>query len=325
MSKLGLDMEMLRRFELALDPRHPERSEIPVKILGFGEISTVLEIGEAHEGVSYACKRMPLFHSEQEITDYIALYEEYNNRLLDFGIRVPTYDMFHMPLPNSRNYVFYGIQEKLGYHSIGNRIIHLVSKEEVGTLIRKIVRASHALYTQNKHHEGTFELAIDGQISNWALLGVDPEHPQVREDMELIYIDTSTPLIRKNGVEQLNPELFLRAAPSFLVWVIRLLFLKDVINRYYDFRLVMIDLIANFYKEQRHDLVPFAVHTINDYVREELQGLEFKPITEKEVRKYYKEDAFIWKFYLSARKVDRSLHRLLRKSYPYILPNITKR
>jgi hypothetical protein len=40
------------------------------------------------------------------------------------------------------------------------------------------------------------------------------------------------------------------------MWIIRLLFLKDVMSRYYDPRQVTIDLIANFYREQRADLVP---------------------------------------------------------------------
>ena len=49
-------------------------------------------------------------------------------------------------------------------------------------------------------------------------------------------------------------------------------------------------------------------------------------ITEAEVRSYYQEDAFIWSFYLSARKVDRFLRtRVLRQEYPYILPEKIQR
>ena len=39
---------------------------------------------------------------------------------------------------------------------------------------------------------------------------------------------------RIEGAEQLNAELFLRSAPSFLAWILRLLFLEDVVDRYYD-------------------------------------------------------------------------------------------
>lgn len=131
--------------------------------------------------------------------------------------------------------------------------------------------------------------------------------------------------MQKNGVEQLDPELFLRNAPSFMVWIIRLLFLEDVMTRYYDFRQVAVDLIANFYKEQRPDLIPDLVDTVNGFFSAEIGEGGFEPITEKEVRAYYREDAWIWRIYLAFKKVDRSLHRLLGKDYPYVLPEKIKR
>lgn len=325
MENLQFDPQLLIQFEKTLDPSKPEKSKIPVQILGYGEISTVLEIGDSHEAKELAFKRMPLFQNEQEIKEYVALYHEYNERLLQLGVKVPVYDTYYMQSAATNNYVFYGIQRKVNYSSIGNRVIHLVTQEEVGLLLRKIILTLGALFAENNRTKGQFELAIDGQISNWAVLDFDGEHPAIHADSELIYIDTSTPLIKKNGGEQLNPELFLRSAPSFLVWVIRKFFLKDVLERYYDFRLVMIDLIANFYKEQREDLVPYSIALINQMIQDELREFELPLITEKEVKKYYQEDAFIWKFYLAARKTDRFLHRLIGKPYPYILPKITKR
>ena len=128
-----------------------------------------------------------------------------------------------------------------------------------------------------------------------------------------------------NGEEQLDPELFLRSAPSFLVWLLRLLFLKDVMTRYYDFRQVAVDLVANFYKEQRPELIPGLVDTVNGFFagNDRLRGL--KPLTVAEVRAYYREDAWIWRLYLAFKKVDRGLHRLMGKDYPYILPDKVER
>jgi hypothetical protein len=142
----------------------------------------------------------------------------------------------------------------------------------------------------------------------------------------LTYLDTSTPLFRVEGVEQLNTELFLRSAPSFLAWILRLLFLEDVVNRYYDFRRVVIDVVANFYKEQRPDLIPSVLELVNGFFTGEAAGLGIQPIQEKEVRAYYREDALIWTLYLSFRRFDRFLQtRLLRREYPYILPGKIKR
>jgi len=127
--------------------------------------------------------------------------------------------------------------------------------------------------------------------------------------------------MRIRGQEQLNPELFLRSAPSFLVWLIRWLFLPDVMTRYYDFRQVVMDLVANFYKEQRPDLIPLVLEVVNGPL---VEG-DFPPLTVEEVQRYYRQDAWIWRTYLSFRKVDRALHHLIRRPYPYILPEKIRR
>ena len=112
---------------------------------------------------------------------------------------------------------------------------------------------------------------------------------------------------------------------SFLVWILRLLFLQDVMTRYYDFRKALIDLAANFHKEQLPELVPEVVDTINGFLVRGRPSEGILPITVNEVRAYYREDAWIWRLYLAFRKVDRSPHALLRRPYPYILPNKIKR
>jgi len=154
----------------------------------------------------------------------------------------------------------------------------------------------------------------------------DSQNPEVNDGSILTYLDTSTPLFRIDGEEQMDPELFLRSAPSFLVWILRLLFMQDVVDRYYDLRQVVVDLVANFYKEQRPELIPDLVDVANSFFAGEAADLDLAPISEKEVRAYYREDALIWTLYLSMRRLDRWLHTtLLRREYPYILPGKTKR
>jgi len=110
-----------------------------------------------------------------------------------------------------------------------------------------------------------------------------------------------------------------------MIWILRWLFLKDVMTRYYDFRKVSIDLIANFFKEQRRELIPGLVDMVNGFFSVQIRDGEFKPISAEEVRAYYQEDTWIWKLYLSFRKIDRSLHSLLGKQYPYIVPDKIRR
>jgi hypothetical protein len=318
-----VDLELLQEFELGLDPQHPERSRIPARILGYGEISTVFEI-QAEGMQELALKRLPLFRTREEVERYRASLEEYVRLLSDeIGLHLPAHD--HAVVPGrSGEPVFYIIQRQLPAGSIGNQVLHHLAREDVRHLVLRVLREMYKVWAYSREHE-SLRIAIDGQISNWSIDGFDAGSASVG-DARLWYLDTSTPLFRVNGVEQLDVELFLRNAPSFLVWILRLLFLQDVVDRYYDPHLVSVDLAANFYKEQRPELIPDAVDVVRGFFEGEAAGLDVAPITEEEIRAYYREDALIWTLYLSMRKVDRFLRvRLLRGEYPYTLPQRIER
>ena len=181
-------------------------------------------------------------------------------------------------------------------------------------MIERVVAEISKVWIFNESNTSSRILAIDGQLSNWVTTG------EVN-DGDIHYIDTSTPLYRKNSTEQLDPELFLKSAPSFLRWIIRWLFLQDVMNRFYDPRLVYIDLIANLYKEQMSDLVPLAVEIVN----RSLSG-EIEPLSVEEVEKFYKEDKLIWMLFLVFRRMESWIKTiLLRQRYEFILPGKIKR
>ena len=69
-------------------------------------------------------------------------------------------------------------------------------------------------------------------------------------------------------------------------------------------------------------LAPIA----NEFIRTEMVDFKIQPLTEQEVTKYYKENAFIWRFYLAARKIDRFItEQILRSKYEFRLPEYVKR
>jgi len=321
---LNIDQSLLAEFERHLDPRRPEQSEIPAEVLGYGEISTVFEIG-AGEQRDLAYKRLPIFENAEELEEYEKIFSQYVRLLTgEVGLRLPPCDQASLTSDTGRLIVFL-VQEKLDPDSIGNNAIHLVSQHDTTRLVRQVLRELKKVWELNQR-KGRYEIGIDGQISNWSIVGFDRENPRLDEEIRLSYFDTSTPLFRVDGAEQLDPELFLRSAPSFLVWLLRLFFLEDVMTRYYDFHLVAIDLIGNFYKEQLPEYIPGLIDEANDFFETEARGLGVEPITMKQVKSYYREDALIWTLYLSMRKVDRFLRtRIMRKEYPYILPGRIKR
>ncbi|MGC8900323.1 MAG: DUF6206 family protein [bacterium] len=321
--KFNLDKELLERFENGLDPEHPDRSLIPAIVLGYGEISTVFGLKyEGQEDVVY--KRMPIFDTMHQVEHYIEIYNEYNRLLLDIGVEVPEYDSISIVTAHG-DIVFFVVQKRLIPKSFGNKVIHVASEKDIFQLFLNILRQLKRIWDFNNSNS-VIKMGIDGQISNWAIKDFNPERLEINEETKLLYIDTSTPLIRKNGKEMLEAELFLKSTPSFLRWLVKWLFLQEVLDRYYDFRLVIVDLIANFYKEGREDLIQHLIGHANEFLNNEAKVYSVKPIEYKEVHDYYKNDAFIWSMFQRLRRIDRFLKtRIFRTRYPYILPGQIKR
>lgn len=302
-----LDLDTLRKFEAHLDPQDTDASRIACKILGYGEISCVLEID--HDS-TIAAKRMPLFKSHSAAENYAANYVEYCQHLRDAGLFVPE-DKTIIVEGHAGIIVLYILQDQLPPHRFCHKLIHGDDPELQAKMIQGIIGELEKVWAYNEEHQPALKLAIDGQLSNWVLL----------EDGNLAYVDTSTPLMLKNGGETLDPELLLQSAPSFLRWLIRMFFLEDVMTRYYDRRLVYTDLVANLYKEQCPDLVPDWIAAINSNVSEKMEALD-----QKTIAGYYREDKLIWRLFLGLRKIDRFIKtKLLGQRYEFVLPGPIKR
>ena len=302
---MEIDRQFLQRFEGGLNPQRIDLSAIPATILGYGEISTIFRI-EGHSRVAF--KRMPLFSTLQSAEDYIGLYREYTRRLESAGLRLPEHDAATVHVPG-RPVVVYIAQECLPRDRFAHQLVQVLDDGACRRLIEQVAGEASKVWDYNAAWAPDVELALDGQISNWVRPGGD-------EDSSLVYVDTSTPFLRVAGAEQLDPEPLLKSAPGFLRWILRLLFLDDVMNRYYDPRQVFIDVAANLYKEQRGELIPAAIEIFNRYLPANL-----KTLTKADVERYYREDKLIWTLFLAFRRLDCWLAtKLLRRRYEFILP-----
>ncbi len=320
---MKINADIIKELENTIDTIHPERGKIPIKILGFGEISLVFELVDDPEKIAY--KRLPIFDSEKQVKRHIKAYKEYN-RILKEDIRLNIPDCDAMWVKDQKgNIVLYCAQEKVPPETIGNKIIHELSNHDVRELVLFIMGELKKVWDFNKKNEN-IKVGIDGQISNFSLAGYNPNNPKVPEDITLIYLDTSTPMYRINGIEAMEPELFLKSAPSFLRWLLKALFIQEVMDRYHDWRLVTIDLIANFFKEQKRELIQGLIKIINDFFIQEAGEFNIESITLKEVQSYYDNDKMIWEIFQRVRKFDRFIKtKLFRKKYDFYLPGKIER
>ena len=305
-----IDVELLKRFEQGLNPQRIDLSQIPAQLLGYGEISAIFRI-QGDDRTAF--KRMPLFPDRDRAERYVDLYREYCRQLAAAGLSLPGTGTAIVQAPG-RPVVVYIAQERLPAECFGHQLLRVLDDSACYGLVAQVAVEIAKLWRYNDAVAPEVELALDGQISNWVRRGQGG-------DGGLCYVDTSTPLLRLNGVEQLDPEPLLKSAPAYLRWVLRWLFVDDVMRRYYDHRRVLIDIAANFYKEQRPELIPKTVAIFN----EQLLGGQ-PALTAQEVERYYREDKMIWRLFLAFRRVDRFLTtKLFRKRYEFILPGRIER
>ena len=320
---MKIDIEVLKKLEKSIDTSDPEKGEVPIKILGYGEISLVFELLNYPEKIAY--KRIPIFDNETQVERHIWAYNEYNRLLKeDVGLNMPEYDVAWFKDEEGK-IQFYCVQEKFPAESVGNNVIHQLSDQDIKTLILLVMREMKKVWDYAKNHN-TIDLGLDGQISNFAIIGFDPNNPKVDLDTKLMYFDTSTPMFRVNGNEAMEAVLFLKSAPSFLRWLLKALFLEETVGRYYDWRKVTIDLVANFFKEQKPELIPELINLVNKFFEEEANDFDIEPLTLEEVKKYYKSDSSMWVIFQSVRRFDRFLKtKIFKKKYDFYLPGKIER
>jgi hypothetical protein len=309
-----IDLRALRRFEEHLEPWRvggigPSGGIGPadagVRVLGYGEISTVFSIGD--EGTAF--KRMPLFSTVEQARGYAESYRRYTELLREAGLDLPEDETAVIDVPG-RPVVLYIAQRQLPPDRFCHVLIHRLEPPACRSIFEAVAKRLSRVWSFNDRRRPGLELAIDGQLSNWVLM----------EDGRLFFVDTSTPIFRENGVEQLDPELFLASAPGFLRWLLRLAFLDEVMSRYYSPHRVFMDMAANLYKEGREELVAVALPAVNRHLPPSAQ------ITPEEVRKYYSGDKVIWSVFLAFRRLDRWVKtRILGRRYEFVLPGKIRR
>ncbi|PIU68519.1 MAG: hypothetical protein COS84_00900 [Armatimonadetes bacterium CG07_land_8_20_14_0_80_40_9] len=290
-----------------------ENEKLDLNILGYGEISTVIEIQCEKLGkTKYVYKKLPVFNDYHNVLKYKEVFFEYLKLLKEIGLNLPEQDLKILERESGK-YVIYVKQEKVAEDKIGNKLIHKLSNEECILLIERILRELLKVYEYNQV-EGKIKVGIDGQISNWACL-----------DDKLIYLDTTTPLFRINNIEQLETEVFLKNTPSFLKLFIKKFFLEKVLGRYYSLREVIVDLIANLFKEKKEEIINLVIKFSNDFLNKNTSR-KFSKLTYEEMEKYYKFDSFVWRTYQSSRKIDRFFTtKILRKEYDVLIPEKIER
>lgn len=286
----------LAALHAAVEGALARRDEAGLRVIGYGEIS--LGVGWPPQEPRVVAKRMPPFRDRAAYDRYAATLGRYVQRLEAAGVSVLETEVRSVT-GSGGAVIAYGIQPALPAETLGPAVLRDVDPGGGHPLLDAAVDATVASVGAR--------LGFDAQISNWSW-----------SDPGAVFFDVTTPFIRDEaGWDEMDFEVLVASYPRVLRGVLRRFVAPSIIARYHDRRAVLTDVAANLIKERLEPwIVPFLA-LANSHLA--------KPLTEGEVRRYYRSDARTWTWIQRVRRADRAWHRLRGRTYPFLIPGEIER
>jgi hypothetical protein len=290
-------VQRLTELERRVDRALSTGDESGIEVLGYGEISCVLAW---HDGSTpIAAKRLPLFDTDARFEAYREAFNLYLETLASAGLKVLPSRLETTPTADGR-IAAWCLQPLLDSGSLAPTWLRTADNDSARWLFGRITE--HVLPVVGPR------LGLDGQLSNWAVA-----------DGQVLYFDVTTPMMRdEDGREALDADLFLASLPWALRGIVRRFMLHTILDKYYEPRGVVVDLLGNLIKEGHAAKLPVGLEVTNAAVAPVIEA--------REVRRYYRDDARMWALLQRLRRIDRTWQRRVRKrQYPFLLPGKVER
>jgi hypothetical protein len=287
-----------------------ERPQIQRNVLGWGEISTVAEIAnlrvtgwrhpDTRRPMPVVYKKMPPFLDRADAENFVQRYLEYNTVLHDeVGIAVPHFEA--RIVEKAGQVLIFVIQERVDPASVGHEILKNMDLKAAKHLYACILReyAKFFRFNQARAADG-YQVGLDGQIPNWSVVGYSGNPQALTGKEQLVYLDTNVPMIRIGGQDVVSTDMYFQALPGAARWLIKRLGIdQEVMDRYFQVRVVMLDFLGNLIVRHREDLVPPLLAMTNEALAGPFARGGFEPFTLEEVRRYYRSDVATWRLWRS--------------------------
>jgi hypothetical protein len=286
---LRLDEEV----ESALDRADESR----LLVLGGGEISLVL--GWPPENPAFACKRLPIFPTRERFDAYRQTLVDYLDALRERGVDVVETEL--CPVERDDGSVAgYAVQPVLPADVLGTAVLAAADPVAGHPMVEAVVETAFAVIGPR--------LGIDAQLSNWTW-----------ESGRLRYLDVTTPMIwAADGSPRLDLDLLVHSLPAIARGPVRRFLAPRILDAYRQRRGVANDLLGNLIKERLDAWIPAFLEPVN-------RRLD-PPVSERDVRSYYRSDARLWEWLLRIRRLDRAWQRhVRRRPYRLLLPHRIER
>ncbi|TFH26789.1 MAG: hypothetical protein E4G98_06720, partial [Promethearchaeota archaeon] len=136
---------------------------MPIKLLGFGEISIVFEI-LSNDLQGLAFKRLPLFINEAQVERHIDAYREYYNILTEkIGLTIPAQETAWVYMDEKKSKIsLYCIQDKIPPESVINKQLSTITFDQLSPILETILEELKKIWDFNRTNTEDLEIGIDG-------------------------------------------------------------------------------------------------------------------------------------------------------------------
>lgn len=262
-----------------------------LRVLGYGEITLV--VGWPAAEPAWALKRLPPFATRADVDAYERLLGDYLDALAARGVPVAPTELRVLPGDDGR-WCAYLVQPMA---SPGRMLDAYLADASEADGRRLLARVAETVV------RGVDErVALDGQISNWML--DERDVPQL--------VDVSTPMLRDAaGRDRIDARLFTSVYPWPLRAPLERWIAPSILSGYHDVRSNLTDAASNLLRQNLDRWVPVLL--------EETGRVLDRPITEAEVRRYYRTDTLLWATTERLRRGERWWRRRRGGTYPMLL------
>lgn len=278
---LAADLEQLEdQVQRAL----AERDTSNLEVIGFGEFSVALGLGDR------VAKRAPSF-TRAEFAHYRAIVTDYIDHLAQSGVPTTPTTLEAVPKDNGE-VVGYLVQPRHAKESVGGSLLRSTTPDAEHPLIVQIGEHIARGFAPN--------VGIDAQVTNWSLI-----------DGRAELFDFGTPIwLGDDDMPKLDMAPFLRAMPAPTRWPIRLA-MTDLMKRFIDPRAVLIDAVGGLLREELDEWVDPAISTWSRQLG--------SPISVAEAQANLKEDLRVLPLLTVAQRIQRAWVGLRRGHYDFFV------
>lgn len=232
----------------------------PFDLIGAGELTCVI----GWRG--WAFKLLPPVHDRARVEAYGALLDEYLQALR--SARVPVVETSFALTASERGVAGYIVQPRLPAEQLLSKVVQHRSAEDAVQLFNRLLDHVDACVARG--------IGIDPQLSNWMMIEGEPQ-----------LIDISTPMLRDaDGRDRLDTEFFVALLPRMLQGVVRRFMVADLLEKNFDHRQIVLDLIGTMANYGLERLTEPFVTAANERLE--------RPLTVREVERYRREDTATW-------------------------------